>query len=133
MQKIQKALFWSIVASESTHVFCCVLPTLISVLSLIAGVGALSFLPGFVLEIHEKLHAYEVPVIFLSGLMLAVGWALHAYSKKLDCAMAEDSCCAHEPCAPKKDHTFKIMVFATALFVFNIVIYFTFHYGHKNF
>ena len=44
MQKIQKAMFWTIVVSESTHVFCCVLPTLVSVISLVMGVGALSFL-----------------------------------------------------------------------------------------
>ena len=131
MQKIQKALFWTIVASESTHVFCCVLPTLVSVISLIAGMSALSFLPGFILEIHETLHAYEVPTIAFSGLMLAVGWGLHNYSRKLDCA--DDSCCAHESCAPKKDHTFMIMVGATVLFAFNILVYFTFHYGRAHF
>ena len=132
MQKIQKAMFWTIVVSESTHVFCCVLPTLVSVISLVMGVGALSFLPGFVLEIHEALHAYEVSVIVFSGVTLAIGWGLHFYSRHLDCA-TESSCCAHEPCAPKKDKTFLIMVAATALLAFNIVIYFTFHYGHKSF
>ncbi|MDB5492011.1 MAG: putative rane protein [Micavibrio sp.] len=133
MQRIQKALFWSIVASESTHVFCCVLPTLVSVISLVAGMSALSFLPGFVLTIHETLHAYEVPTIFFSGLMLAIGWALQGYSKRLDCGTAEDSCCSHEPCAPRKDHTFKIMIGATALFAFNVGVYFVFHYGHSQF
>jgi hypothetical protein len=131
MQKMQKALFWTIVLSESTHVFCCVLPTLVSVLSLIAGIGALSFLPTFILQIHETLHAYEIPTMVFSGTMLALGWALHFYSEKLDCAT--DACCAHEPCAPKKSRTFKIMMFATVLFAFNLVIYFVFHYGHEHF
>lgn len=133
MQKAQKALFWTIVLSESTHVFCCVLPTLVSVISLLAGVGALSFLPGAILEIHEILHGYEVPTIVFSGAMLALGWALHIYSEKLNCAAAPESCCTHEPCAPKKSKTYKVMMLATALFLFNITIYFAFHYGRSNF
>ena len=131
MQRIQKAMFWTIVLSESTHVFCCVLPTLVSILSLVMGMGALSFLPGFILELHEVLHAYEVPMILFSGVTLALGWGLHAYSRRLDCAT--DVCCSHEPCAPKKNNTFKIMIVASILFAFNIVVYFVFHYGKANF
>lgn len=131
MQKIQKALFWTIVASESTHVFCCVLPTLVSILSLVAGLSALSFLPASILRLHEMLHGYEVPIIIFSGAMLALGWVLHFYSEKLDCAV--DACCSHEPCAPKKSKTFKVMIFASLLFFFNIAVYFAFHYGHEHF
>lgn len=131
MEKIQKTLFWSIIASESMHVFCCVLPTIVSVISLLAGVGALSFLPGIVLDLHEVLHRWEVPMIVLSGVILAVGWVLYYASRRIDCH--DEAGCTHGPCSPKKNITFKVMVFATALFAFNVLVYLSLHYGHNNF
>lgn len=131
MEKLQKATFWTLILSESMHIFCCVLPTLISVISLLAGAGALSFIPGGILNLHDFLHHWELPMIALSGLLLGLGWLLHHISRKMNC-VTESNCC-HKPCAPKKTMTFKIMVAATVLFVFNLSIYFMFHAGHDHF
>lgn len=131
MEKLQKATFWVLVLSESTHVFCCVLPTLVSIISLLAGAGALTFIPSSLLDVHDLLHHWEVPMIIFSGILLALGWGLYRLSQKLNCV--QDAHCCHTPCAPKKTATFKIMLAATALFVFNVIIYFAFHAGHNSF
>lgn len=131
MEKLQKAALWSIVLSESTHIFCCVLPTLVSIVSLLAGAGALSFIPGSVLDLHDLLHHWEVPMTIFSGILLGLGWGLHYLSRKLDCL--ETASCCHTPCAPKKNITFKIMVAATVLFIFNVIIYFVFHANQTAF
>lgn len=131
MEKLQKTLLWSIIISESMHVFCCVLPTLVSVISLLAGVGALSFLPGSILHLHDILHRWEIPMIALSGAILTMGWMLYIASRRIDCH--DEAGCTHGPCAPKKNMTFKVMVFATVLFAFNLTVYFCLHYGHEHF
>lgn len=131
MEKLQKTTFWVLVLSESTHVFCCVLPTLVSIISLLAGAGALTFIPSNLLDVHDLLHHWEVPMIIFSGVLLVLGWGLYGLSQKLNCV--QDAHCCHTPCAPKKSKTFKIMVAATVLFVFNVIIYFAFHSGHSSF
>lgn len=127
MEKINKGLFWTMVASESIHIFCCVLPTLFSVLSLMAGVGMIATLPGFINEAHHIIHAYEIPMIVVSGIILIIGWGVYIYSRRISCR-TQGSCC-HEPCAPKKDRTRLFMAIATLLFVVNVCVYFIFHRG----
>ena len=39
MERIQQVLHWTVIVSAGSHIFCCVLPTLVTVLSLIAGLG----------------------------------------------------------------------------------------------
>lgn len=127
MEKINKGLFWGIIASESIHIFCCGLPTLFSILSLLAGFGMIASMPAFIADAHHMIHAYEVPMIILSGLILALGWALYAYSKKVNCKT--EGSCHHEPCEPKKDRTKSFMMIATLLFIVNVGVYFIFHKG----
>jgi len=124
MQRLQKFLNVSILATEASHIFCCALPTLFSILSLLAGIGIISAVPAGIMFMHDIMHDWEIPIIVFSGLMIALGWALHDYSKRLDC---RGSGCAHEPCEPKKNRSAKILKIATVLFLVNIVIYFGFH------
>ena len=42
MEKRRKAVFWAVLLSETSHLFCCVLPSVFSVLSLLVGVGMIS-------------------------------------------------------------------------------------------
>lgn len=126
MKKINKGLFWTVVASESIHIFCCVLPTMFSVLSLMAGVGMIATMPGFIDEAHHMIHEYEIPMIIVSGIILVIGWGIYAYSRRMNCS-SEGSTCCHEPCAPKKDRTRLFMILATCLFVVNVSVYFIFH------
>ncbi len=126
MQRIQKAIYWAILTSETSHVFCCVLPTVLSLLSLLAGIGMVTVLPAGLLEFHEIMHRWEVPMIAASGVILLLGWGLNAWSRRLDC---HDTGCCHEPCGPKKNHAFKVLVAASILFVFNVTVYALFHAG----
>lgn len=125
MQRIQKTIYAAIVASEASHIFCCVLPTVFSIVSLLAGAGMM-VMPASWVTLHDRLHDWEIPMIMISGVMIALGWGLHAYSKKIDC---HDTGCTHGTCAPKKDRTRMVLKIATLLFVINLVIYGVFHRG----
>ncbi len=129
MQKLQKGIYAAIVASEASHVFCCVLPTVFSALSVLAGLGMISAMPGWMVEIHELLHGWEVPMIIVSAIVLMLGWSLHWYSKKIDC---HDHGCGHGPCDTKKDRAHLILKIATALFLVNVLVYVVLHRGMDN-
>jgi predicted secreted protein len=77
------------------------------------------------------LHHYEIPMIITSAIILAIGWALYVYAQQLDCNEDSQICC-HEPCAPKKDRTKMIMIFATVLFAVNVSVYFAFHWKSEQ-
>lgn len=121
MQRIQKTIFWTILASETTHIFCCVLPTIVSIMSLLSGMGLIAVMPGWLDHFHNLMHGWELPIIMTSGLLLALGWGLYAISRRIDCRTDGD--CRHEPCAPKKKHASHILMIATLLFVVNTAIY----------
>ncbi len=121
----------AIILAESTHVFCCVLPTLVTIISIMASVGAIIPIPLFLLDIHEFLHEYELPVIAFSGAVLALGWGLYLASRVTVCE--KPHCEPHETvCAGKKDRTRWVLAVATALFIVNITIYFTLHRGNED-
>ena len=123
-EKHQKRLFWAIIATETSHVFCCVLPTLFSVMSVLAGLGVVAVMPGWLENLHDVMHDWEMPAIILSATVVAIGWGLHYYSLKNDC---HDHGCEHEPCGPRKRTASKILIAATILLAFNLTIYFGFH------
>lgn len=125
MEKIKRGLFWSVVASETIHIFCCVLPTIFSILSLMAGFGLIATMPSAINIAHETIHEYEIPMIITSAIILLFGWAVYIYSKHVHCEQ-EGTCC-HGSCEPKKDRTQIFMIVATILFVVNVSIYFSFH------
>jgi len=128
MDRLQRSIFWAVVAAESSHVFCCVLPTLFSIAGLLAGAGLIGVMPWPLAELHDALHAYEVPVIVASAALLALGWALHALSLRMDC---HDTGCGHGPCTPTKRRASRILVIATCLFVANLAVYLVFHRGYE--
>ena len=123
-EKHQKRLYWAILLSETSHIFCCVLPTLFSLLSILAGIGLVAAIPGWLTDFHDIMHDWEVPMIMLSATVVALGWALHFYSQKIDC---HDTGCHHGPCGPKKKMASRILIAATILLAFNVTIYFGFH------
>ena len=131
MERIRSALFFAIIVSETSHVFCCVLPTLISIFSLLAGLGLISILPSSIIDIHEIMHVWEAPMIMVSSGILAFGWVLHFISLKIDC---HNTGCHHGPCSSKKNNTSKIMIIATVLFIqkHKINIAYLIILGNKN-
>ena len=126
MEKLQKRLYWAIIASEASHVFCCVLPTMFSVLSLFVGLGVVGVMPGWLENIHEALHNWELPIIAFSGAVIAFGWSLDAYSRKVDC---HNTGCHHGPCEGRKKRAHSILKAATILFIVNVTVYAVLHRG----
>lgn len=126
MQRLKSAIFWTVLVSETGHVFCCVLPTVVTVLSLLSGLGLIGVMPAGLMAFHDFMHEWEVPVIATSAVILVAGWALHFLSMKLDC---HDTGCHHGTCAPKKNNTTRLLWIATGLFVANLAIYLFFHAG----
>lgn len=122
----QKAVFWSALASETSHVLCCGLPIIVSLFSLMAEIGLLSVIPSGILDVHEIMHDYEIPMIIFSGVVLMLGWGLHHLSMRIDC---HDTGCGHGPCEPKKTKSSKILKLATVLFIANISLYGFVHTG----
>lgn len=117
------------VLSELSHLFCCVLPTMFSVASLLAGAGMVTALPPAWGHFHDMMHAYELPMIGMSAAILALGWGLQAYSKYIDC---HDTGCHHEPCGPKKKRAHVFLIIASGLFLMNVTIYGVFHYAPER-
>ncbi len=115
---------WAVVLSETSHVFCCVFPTIFSVIGLLAGLGMVTAMPAGMLAMHNLIHAWELPMIATSAVILALGWAAILYSDKIDC---HSTGCAHGACAPKKNRAHLVLKIATVLFVFNVFIYATIH------
>ena len=128
-EKHQKRLFWAILATETSHVFCCVLPTLFSLASILTGLGVLATMPGWLDALHTHMHDWELPMITLSAVVVFLGWGLYFYSRKIDC---HDTGCHHEPCEPKKNTASKILIAASILLVFNVSIYFGIHRGQDQ-
>lgn len=130
MQKIKKTILMSVIASESIHVFCCFLPTIFSVFSLLAGFGMIATMPHFMETAHHLIHGYEIPMMILSAFVLIFGWILYAYAQKMDCD--NEPACQGTPCNKTKLRTKKIMQVATILFVVNVTVYFLFHYQQEQ-
>lgn len=129
MRRVQGFFNWVIIASETSHVFCCVLPTVFSVISMMMGVGMVSSMPGWMESLHGIMHEWEIPMIAFSGGVVLIGWALYYVSKRMDC---HDTGCTHGPCGPKKKTTATILKIATVLFVVNVSIYLVFHRGAET-
>lgn len=120
MQKLQTTIFYTILASEAGHIVCCVIPTVLSLLALAASYGLIVSIPGFAISIHEYMHEWEQTVIVISGVLLACGWALHAFSKKIE---RDHNCCPHTKSEGPKNKVEIIMLAASALFIMNVAIY----------
>ncbi len=124
MRDHQKPLVWAIVLSETSHVFCCVLPTIFSVLSLLSGFGLAVTVPGWMESLHAVMHHWEAPMIVVSLFIVASGWGLYWYARKMDC---HDHGCHHGACEPQKNISGHLLVAATVLLVFNLLVYFVIH------
>jgi len=119
-EKIRKPLIWAVVLSETSHVFCCVLPTIVSLAGLLTSAGMVIALPGFMIELHDFMHDWEVHMIVISGAILLLGWLAVWHSERIDC---HHSGCAHGACAPRKKRAHMVLKIATLLFIVNVIIY----------
>lgn len=117
MQRFSKfATHMSLLAALS-HVFCCGLPMLAAILSLGATAGSTIGLSSM----HETLHEWEAEILMFSGAMLSLSGVSLWISRRVDCR-SEGACC-HEPCAPKKDLSFRLFIVASVIFTVNFALY----------
>lgn len=124
MKKLQGMFSWVVILSECSHVFCCVLPSIFSVFTLLVGVGLVGTMPIWMESVHELMHGYEIPLMVFSGLVVLVGWGLNYVSNKIDC---HDTGCGHGSCNIKKKKSERILMIATVLFLVNITVYMMVH------
>lgn len=117
---------WAVLVSELGHVFCCVLPTVFTILSFAANIGLVGEAPGFLMALHEQMHHYEIPIIVFSGGMVAMGWGVFWLARKL-APQAEN--CSNAGCCKQQCHNRNILIIASLLFVMNVAI---FAFVHKN-
>lgn len=124
MQRFQGIINFVAISSEVTHFFCCGIPILFSLFSLIISLGLSASMPLGLESAHHIMHDYERSMIAVSAAILIVGWALHYVAYRIDC---RSTGCSHEPCAPKKKRSGKILIIATILFVINVGSYWALH------
>lgn len=127
MQRIQRFIGWACVSSEVVHVFCCGLPMVFSLLSLLSGIGLIASMPVGLEFLHHLMHDYEIPMIMVAGFIISIGWGVYYVGRQLDCRV--EAGCHHQSCTPKKKRSARILVLATLLFAVNVTMYFTFHHG----
>jgi len=124
MQKLQTTIFYSILASELGHVFCCVIPTVLSILTLAASYGMVVTIPGFALSYHNYIHTWEHLIIAISAALLVLGWSLFALNARLQ---IKHDCCSQTTCNKTRHKSKIIMIIATVLFLVNVSAYFLLH------
>ena len=103
-----KAVKIGIIASLLPHLFCCVLPIVLSIIGLIAPeIAHTSFIPEWI----------EPWLFVFSALMLGLSWALTLQ----DCPCAE--------CENEKSHKKQkiILFFITVIFIISVVLHIVSH------
>lgn len=124
MNRYQGAISWLSITSEVSHFFCCGIPIIFSIVSLLANAGIVASMPLGLDHLHHIMHDYEIPLIAISALIILSGWSLHYVSNRMDCRKTG---CAHPPCDKKKIRSTRILQLATLLFAVNLASYFLLH------
>lgn len=129
LKKHEKKLLWAIILAEGSHIFCCLVPTIFSVLSLLSTFGLIIAMPGWLSWMHDTMHEYELMMIGLSAFVVVLGWGLHYLAHHAHVFGEHDhTCCDHDHGAPARaSTTHRILMIATVLLVINVVVYFGFH------
>ena len=113
------------VASLVSHFFCCFLPGVISLVTLVTLTGsAVITMEDFGIPeyIHEKM-------IYISFVVLVMSGIVNYISYRIDC---RDMGCVHGSCAPKKSKYFKLYAYSVAFFLLNAAIHFGLHTDHDH-
>ena len=113
-------------ASAFSHLFCCFLPGVLSILTLIASSGAAAVTLedfGIPEAWHDDIIKFSATVLIISGIMNFISW-------RIDCR--EDGNCTHEPCETKKNTYLKLYLFSVVFFFINVSIHYGFHVDHDH-
>ncbi len=116
MERIQKTSNAIVLLSAFSHFFCCVLPTISSIVGLGASFGMVSTNLTFFKWFHE----HEEQILVFSAIALTVSAIAQIISWRIDC---HNSGCEHGKCTPKKKVSNKIFTIAVVLFLINLTIH----------
>ncbi len=116
MADIRKVTSAMAIVTLLPHLFCCVIPLVMSVVGFGASLGLFTLnSSGF-----EWLIEYEPHMMAVAGVMLLVGAAVQLISWRIDC---RKEYCTHEPCEPKKKRSLNLFYLASALYVVSLLIH----------
>lgn len=124
MERLQGIINIVAVTSEISHFFCCGIPILFSIFSLIMSLGLSASMPMGLDHLHHIMHDYERPMMMVSAVIILLAWALHYVAYRIDC---HSTGCGHGACSPKKKRSATILIVATVLFAINVSAYFAIH------
>ena len=107
-----------LVLTSSIHLFCCVIPFILSVTSLTSSLGFTSLL-FFDLEWFEKFETYSLIFTLIILSLFAIS---EVNSRKLNCT--KNGHCDHPPCDNKKRLVRFNLILSTIIFSFNTLVFF---------
>ena len=107
----------AVIASGFSHIFCCVLPTVLSIAS-ISSVFGLSTVDIFNFEWFE---AIELQVLIVSGIILFISGMAQLISWRIKC---NTDVCHHGSCDQRKNWAMRLFIFATTLYLFSLLMLF---------
>lgn len=125
MQRVKHISAWIVLLTSSSHVFCCVLPTIVGLVNVLANVGMFSIWVPQLEAWHAMMHGHEMNILIFSGVMLGIAAIVDMISIQIDC---HSTGCTHGSCEPSKDRAAIILLIATVLFAFNTASYFFAHH-----
>lgn len=132
MQNMRRTFYWTILASELSHIFCCVLPVLLSLISIFSLYGAMNAVPGFIWSAHDFMHHWEPVILVVSALLLLSGWGLWAQQKQV--SHPTHSCQTSNCDEAKSLRKMRLMLLVTSgLFAVNFSVYALIHAEHAPF
>lgn len=124
MRAFHERLAYSfVIGSCLMHVFCCGLPLMMSA----ANVAALLGITGAGLAHSLWFEQFEVTIMIVSGVMLAITALLQAISKRINCRTTGS--CVHEPCDKKKSLSERAFQIAVVLYVVNVALFALSHHA----
>lgn len=110
----------SVLAMSLSHILCCGIPAVLSIINLLAGIGLIATIPASMTGLHEILHDIELPMVVVSAALLVFGWAMHLSTYSMRCTSTG---CEHPPCPKTKRRNMMLLSAASLLFAVNFCMY----------
>lgn len=105
--------------SIGAHIFCCGVPTIAALLSLISTAGMTGVLA--IEHLTDLTETWHQAAFYFSTAMVLLAVTSYVIARRRDC-VAEGHC-AHEPCAPKKTTGWKRLALSLVLYAANVGVF----------
>ncbi len=105
--------------SLCSHLVCCGVPTFASLLSLLSTASLTGSLA--VTELTQWAERWHGAAFAFSTVMVLVAIGSYYAARKRDCV--QEGHCAHEPCAPKKMNSGRMLAVSLCLYALNVLVF----------